>query len=75
MAATTILDDQAYRAALASAASLMGARGGTAAGARLELLVGLIEDYERQRFPLDERAAAGVKQAAARLLTQRTPRV
>ena len=75
MAATTILDDQAYRAALASAALLMGARGGTAAGARLKVLVGLIEGYERQHFPLDERAAAGAKQAAARLLTQRTPRV
>jgi hypothetical protein len=75
MAAVTVLDEQAYRAALASAASLMSARGGTAAGARLKLLVGLIEDYERQHFPLDKRASAAAKQAAARLPTQRTPKV
>ena len=71
MEAAAILDDPAYRAALESAASLMSAGRGTAAGERLKLLVGLIEDYERQHFPLDGRAAAGAKEAAARLPAQR----
>ena len=70
MEAAAILDDQAYRAALASAASLMNARRGTAAGERLKVLAGLIEAYERQHFPLDERASA--ERAAARWTTQRT---
>ena len=65
MEAAAILDDQAYRAALASAASLMGACRGTAAGERLELLVSLIEDYERQHFPMDERVLAAVLMPSA----------
>lgn len=74
MGAAAILDEQAYRAALASAASLMCARGGTAGGERLKVLVGLIEDYERGHFPLDVRASAASKRAAARLPTQRKAR-
>ena len=34
-----------------------------------------IEAYERQHFPLEERAPAAMKQAAARLPTPRTPKV
>jgi hypothetical protein len=72
MEAAAILDDQAYRVALASAASLMDARGGTAAGERLKMIVGQIEEYERRHFPVDPSVSAGAKKAAARLPTQRT---
>ena len=74
MAEVTFLDKQAYRAVLASAASLMSARSGTAAGERLKVLVGLIEGYERQHFPLEQHTSAAMKQAAARLPTPRTPK-
>ncbi len=42
-----------YRAALKTVESLMGSRRNTPEGERLDVLVTLIEAYERQRFPLD----------------------
>ncbi len=42
-----------YRAALKSAESLMGAKARTPEGDRLDVLVTLIEAYERQHFPMD----------------------
>ena len=42
-----------YKAALKAVESLMGAKARTAEGERLEVLVTLIEAYERQHFPLD----------------------
>ena len=42
-----------YRAALKSVESLMGSRRNTPEGEQLDVLVTLIEAYERQRFPLD----------------------
>jgi HTH-type transcriptional regulator/antitoxin HigA len=69
-----IADDPEYKAALASAALLMGARGGTAAGERLKVLVGLIEAYERQHFPLDLAAPTGSKPAGARRAAKRPTR-
>ena len=42
-----------YRAALKAVESLMGAKARTPAGDRLDVLVTLIEGYERQHFPMD----------------------
>jgi len=42
----------AYRAALRKIESLMGARRNTAAGERLDVLVTLVEAYEREHFPM-----------------------
>jgi HTH-type transcriptional regulator / antitoxin HigA len=42
-----------YKAALAAVESLMGAKARTPEGDRLEVLVTLIEGYERQHFPMD----------------------
>lgn len=42
-----------YRAALGDVETLMGARPATAAGERLDVLVTLIEAYERRHYPLD----------------------
>jgi HTH-type transcriptional regulator/antitoxin HigA len=42
-----------YRAALKAVESLMDAKARTPEGDRLEVLVTLIEGYERQHFPMD----------------------
>jgi HTH-type transcriptional regulator/antitoxin HigA len=42
-----------YRAALKAVESLMGAKGRTPEGDRLDVLVTLIEGYERLHFPMD----------------------
>ena len=42
-----------YKAALKTVESLMGAQARTPEGDRLEVLVTLIEAYERQHFPMD----------------------
>ena len=42
-----------HRAALKTVESLMGSRCNTPEGERLDVLVTLIEAYERQKFPLD----------------------
>jgi HTH-type transcriptional regulator / antitoxin HigA len=42
-----------YRAALKAVDSLMGAKARTPEGDRLDVLVTLIEGYERQHFPMD----------------------
>lgn len=42
-----------HRAALKDIESLMGARRNTPDGERLDVLVTLVEAYERQKFPLD----------------------
>jgi HTH-type transcriptional regulator/antitoxin HigA len=42
-----------YRAALKEVESLMDAASATAAGERLDVLVTLIEAYERKHYPLD----------------------
>ena len=42
-----------YRAALKAVESLMGAKARTLEGDRLDVLVTLIEGYERQHFPMD----------------------
>lgn len=42
-----------YRAALKAVDSLMGAKARTREGDRLDVLVALIESYERQHFPMD----------------------
>ena len=42
-----------YKAALQAVESLMGARARTADGDRLEVLVTLIESYERRHFPME----------------------
>jgi HTH-type transcriptional regulator/antitoxin HigA len=42
-----------HRAALKVIESLMGARRNTPDGERLDVLVTLVEAYERQKFPLD----------------------
>jgi len=42
-----------YRAALRAVESLMGAKARTPEGDRLDVLVTLIEGYERQHFPMD----------------------
>ncbi len=42
-----------YRAALKAIESLMGAKARTPEGDRLDVLVTLIEGYERQHFPMD----------------------
>lgn len=42
-----------YRAALKTVESLMGAKARTPDGDRLDVLVTLIEGYERQHFPMD----------------------
>ena len=43
----------AYRAALKEIESLMSARTNTPEGERLDVLVTLVEAYERKRFPMD----------------------
>ena len=43
----------AYRAALREIESLMKARANTPEGERLDILVTLVEAYERKRFPMD----------------------
>jgi HTH-type transcriptional regulator/antitoxin HigA len=43
----------AYRAALKEIESLMRARRNTAAGERLDVLVTLVEAYEREHFPME----------------------
>ena len=42
-----------YRATLKEVESLMGAKANTADGERLDVLVTLIEAYERKHFPLE----------------------
>ncbi len=42
-----------YKAALKTVASLMGAKARSAEGERLDVLVTLIEAYERRHFPMD----------------------
>jgi HTH-type transcriptional regulator/antitoxin HigA len=42
-----------YHAAMKEIESLMGAKAGSAAGDRLDVLATLVEAYERQHFPLD----------------------
>ena len=42
-----------YRAALKEIETLMGAGPGTPQGERLDVLVTLVEAYERKHFPLD----------------------
>lgn len=42
-----------YRAALKAVESLMGAKARSPEGDRLDVLVTLIEGYERQHFPMD----------------------
>ena len=42
-----------YKAALNAVESLMGAKARTPEGDRLDVLVTLIEGYERQHFPMD----------------------
>lgn len=42
-----------YRAALKDLEALMGAKANTSAGERLDVLVTLIEAYERKHFPLE----------------------
>ncbi len=42
-----------YKAALKAVESLMGAKARTPEGDRLDVLVTLIEGYERQHFPMD----------------------
>jgi len=42
-----------YRAALKDVEALMGAKANTADGERLDVLVTLIEAYERKHFPLE----------------------
>ena len=42
-----------YRAALKAVEGLMGAKARTPQGDRLDVLVTLIEGYERQHFPMD----------------------
>lgn len=42
-----------YRAALGEIESLMTARAGSAEGERLDVLVTLVEAYERKHFPMD----------------------
>jgi HTH-type transcriptional regulator/antitoxin HigA len=42
-----------YKAALQAVESLMGAKARTPEGDRLDVLVTLIEGYERQHFPMD----------------------
>ena len=42
-----------YRAALRAVEGLMGAKARTPQGDRLDVLVTLIEGYERQHFPMD----------------------
>ena len=48
-----IKTDQDYRAALRAIESLMSAELDSKEGERLDILVTLIEAYERQHFPLD----------------------
>ena len=43
----------AYRAALKEIESLMRARANTPKGARLDILVTLVQAYEREHFPMD----------------------
>lgn len=43
----------AYRAAVKEIELLMGARRNTAAGERLDVLVTLVEAYERKHFPME----------------------
>ena len=48
-----IKTDADYRATLAEIEALMSAEPGTPEGERLDVLVTLVEAYERQHFPLD----------------------
>ena len=48
-----IKSDRDYRAALREIESLMSARARTTAGDRLDVLVTLVEAYERKRFPME----------------------
>ena len=61
-----------YRSALKKIESLMGARRDTTEGERLDVLVTLVEAYERKHFPLDAphskiRRTSPGKAAVARL--------
>ncbi len=49
----TIKTDEDYRATLQEIESLMTAEPGSAEGERLDVLVTLVEAYERRHFPLD----------------------
>jgi HTH-type transcriptional regulator/antitoxin HigA len=42
-----------HRAALKEIEALMSARQGTTEGERLDVLVTLVEDYERKHFPME----------------------
>lgn len=48
-----IRNDEDYRATLAEIEALMGARTGTVEGDRLDVLVTLVEAWERRNFPMD----------------------
>ena len=48
-----IKSERDHRAALREIEKLMDARPGTAAGDRLDVLVTLVEAYERQHFPME----------------------
>ena len=50
-----------HKAALETVDSLMGAQARTPEGDRLDVLVTLIEAYERQHFPMDLPDATGSK--------------
>jgi HTH-type transcriptional regulator/antitoxin HigA len=53
MEITPVRTKAAYRAALKEIETLMAARRNTAAGERLDVLVTLVEAYERKHFPMD----------------------
>ena len=48
-----IRTEKDYRATLQEIESLMAAEAGTPEGERLDILVTLVEAYERKHFPLD----------------------
>ena len=48
-----IRSDEDYRATLQEIESLMTAEPGTPEGERLDVLVTLVEAYERKKFPFD----------------------
>jgi HTH-type transcriptional regulator/antitoxin HigA len=49
-----IRDDKAHRAALTEISRLWKAKPGTPAGERLDLLMTLVDDYERKRWPVED---------------------
>ena len=49
----TVKTDADYKAAMIEVARLWGAKSGTPAGARLDVLVTLVEVYEQEHFPIE----------------------